>query len=99
MLDNFWFAKRQGSDGTTVNSLAGGANLGQLEDLLYFKQKLYRALKVPVERLNPDAQTDAQGATILREELKFARFVIRLQQHFSAGIKDAFITKKCLLKK
>ena len=92
MLDNFWFAKRQGSEGTTVNSLAGGQNLGQLEDLLYFKQKLYRALKVPVERLSPEAQTDAQGATILREELKFARFIIRLQQHFAAGIKNAFVT-------
>lgn len=92
MLDNFWFAKRAGSEGTNVTSLAGGANLGQLEDLLYFKQKLYRALKVPVERLNPESQADPQGATILREELKFARFIIRLQQHFSAGIKDAFIT-------
>ena len=92
MLDNFWFAKRAGSEGTDVRSLAGGANLGQLEDLLYFKQKLYRALKVPVERLNPEAQTDAQGATILREELKFARFIIRLQQHFGAGIKAAFVT-------
>ena len=92
MLDNFWFAKRAGSEGTSVTSLAGGQNLGQLDDLLYFKQKLYRALKVPVERLNPEAQADAQGATILREELKFARFIIRLQQHFAAGIKAAFIT-------
>ena len=92
MLDNFWFAKRAGSEGTNVTSLAGGANLGQLEDLLYFKQKLYRALKVPVERLNPEAQADAQGATILREELKFARFIIRLQKHFSAGMKSAFVT-------
>lgn len=92
MLDNFWFAKRTGGEGTNVTSLAGGQNLGQLDDLLYFKQKLYRALKVPVERLNPEAQTDAQGATILREELKFARFIIRLQDHFSAGIKHAFIT-------
>lgn len=92
MLDNFWFAKRQGSEGTSVTSLAGGQNLGQLDDLMYFKQKLYRALKVPVERLNSEAQADAQGATILREELKFARFIIRLQQHFSAGIKTAFFT-------
>jgi hypothetical protein len=41
MLDNFWFAKRAGSEGTDVRSLAGGQNLGQLEDLLYFRQKLY----------------------------------------------------------
>jgi hypothetical protein len=92
MLDSFWFAKRQGSEGTQVTSLPGGQNLGELEDLKYFKTKLYRALKVPVQRLDPEAQADVQGATILREELKFARFIIRLQQNFAAGLKDAFIT-------
>jgi hypothetical protein len=92
MLDSFWFAKRQGSEGTNVTSLAGGANLGQLDDLLYFRQKLYRALKVPVARLDPEAQADAQGSTILREELKFARFIIRLQQRVAEGIKMAYIT-------
>lgn len=90
MLDSFWFAKRAGSDGTNVTQLAGGANLGELSDLLYFRQKLYRSLKVPVTRLDPESQSDTSGSTILREELKFAKFVIRLQQHFAAGIKDAF---------
>ena len=92
MLDAFWFAKRQGSSGTEVTTLPGGANLGELEDLKYFQQKLYRALKVPVERLNPEAQGDAQGATLLREELKFARFIIRLQSGFAQGLKRAFIS-------
>jgi hypothetical protein len=92
MLDSFWFAKRQGSTGTEVVSLPGGQNLGQLDDLKYFKQKLYRALKVPVARLDPEAQADAQGSTILREELKFARFIIRLQTQVSGGLRDAFVT-------
>ena len=92
MLDAFWFAKRAGSEGTSVTSLQGGANLGELEDLRYFQQKLYKALKVPVERLNPEAQSDAGGATLMREELKFARFIIRLQQGFAAGLKAAFIS-------
>ena len=92
MLDSFWFAKRQGSEGTSVTSLAGGQNLGQLDDLLYFRQKLYRALKVPVARLDPEAQADAQGSTILREELKFARFIIRLQSRVAEGMKQAFMT-------
>jgi len=93
MLDSFWFAKRQGSDGTDVRVLEGGKNLGELDDLKYFQQKLYRALKVPIERLNPEAQADSgQGATILREELKFARFIIRLQEQFAKGLKEAFVT-------
>ena len=92
MLDSFWFAKRQGSEGTSVTQLAGGANLGELSDLMYFKEKLYRSLKVPVSRLNPESQADAQGNVILREELKFAKFVIRLQQAMASGLKDAFVS-------
>jgi hypothetical protein len=92
MLDNFWFAKRAGSTGTEVISLPGGQNLGELSDLLYFKQKLYRALKVPSGRLDPQSTNDIQGSSILREELKFAKFVIKLQMGFASGLKDAFVT-------
>lgn len=91
MLDSFWFAKRQGSEGTTVTQLAGGANLGELADLMYFVQKLYKALKVPVTRLNPE-DSFKDGMEILREELKFARFIIRQQQRFSEGLKNGFVT-------
>jgi len=91
MLDSFWFAKRQGSEGSSVTSLPGGANLGELTDLMYFVQKLYKALKVPANRLNSESRFE-DSAQILREELKFARFLIRLQQKFSAGIKNTFIT-------
>ena len=90
MLDAFWFPKRQGQ-GTEVISLAGGANLGELSDLEYFIKKLYKSLKVPVTRLNPEDSTN-DSATILREELKFANFIIRLQRQFSAGLRSGFIT-------
>jgi hypothetical protein len=91
MLDAFWFAKRQGSEGTSVQQLAGAGNLGELQDLMYFIKKLYRSLKVPSSRIDPeDAVID--GAQILREELKFAKVVIRMQQHFAAGLKKGFIT-------
>ena len=92
MLDSFWFPKRQGSDGTQVNQLAGGQNLGQLEDLLYFVRKLYKSLKVPVNRIDPESQYNATDATMLREELKFANFIVRLQETFAQGLKNAFVT-------
>ena len=92
MLDSFWFAKRAGSEGTTVTQLPGGANLGELADLMYFVNKLYKALKVPLNRLNPDSGFGVDGNEILREELKFARFIIRLQQHFAGGLKNGFLT-------
>ena len=91
MLDSFWFAKRAGSEGTDVKSLEGGANLGELDDLLYFMKKLYKALKVPTNRLNPESQLE-DPSMVLREELKFARFIIRLQQNFALGLQSAFTT-------
>jgi len=97
MLDAFWFAKRQGSEGTSVDQLAGGQNLGELADLMYFIKKLYRALKVPTARLDPEDQASADGSTILREELKFARFIMRQQQRFAAGLKKGFITHLTLM--
>ena len=97
MLDAFWFAKRQGSEGTSVSQLAGGQNLGELSDLMYFIKNLYRALKVPSTRLDPNDQASSDGSTILREELKFARFVMRQQQRFAAGLKKGFITHLTLM--
>jgi len=91
MLDAFWFAKRQGSEGTSVTQLPGGANLGELTDLMYFIKKLYRALKVPSTRIDPEDRT-VDSSTTLRDELKFAKFIIRQQQKFAAGIKKGFIT-------
>jgi hypothetical protein len=91
MLDNFWFAKRAGSEGTDVKNLDTSINLGELPDLMYFLKKLYKSLKVPVSRLNSD-DTFKDDMNILREELKFARFIIRMQQHFAEGLKNGFIT-------
>ena len=84
-------SKRAGSEGTDVRTLAVGQNLGELEDLMYFMKKLYKSLKVPVTRLNPE-QSFQDGTDILREELKFARFIIRMQMQFAAGLKNGFIT-------
>lgn len=97
MLDSFWFAKRTGQDGTEVTQLAGGQNLGELTDLMYFLKKLYRSLKVPASRLNPE-DTYKDGTEILREELKFSKFIIRLQQRFAEGLKNGFITNLKLKK-
>lgn len=91
MLDSFWFAKRAGNTGTEVTQLAGGANLGELTDLMYFVKKLYKALKVPSNRLEPEASY-SDSTEILREELKFAKFIMRQHQRFAEGLKNTFIT-------
>ena len=92
MLDSFWFAKRAGNNGTEVTQLAGGQNLGELTDLMYFVKKLYKALKVPSNRLEAEASY-SDGTEILREELKFAKFIMRQHQRFAEGIKNTFVTQ------
>lgn len=90
-LDSYWFAKRQGQEATTVEEIGGAANLGELSDLMYFIKKLYRSLKVPSSRLDPE-DSFRDGTDILREELKFANMVRRQQQKFAEGIKKGFIS-------
>ena len=91
MLDSFWFAKRQGSEGTQVDSMQHGPSLTDLDDLLYFVKKLYKSLKVPTGRLDPES-TYSSDTSVLREELKFAKFIMRLQQKFAEGLKNTFVT-------
>lgn len=91
MLDAYWFPKRAGSEGTTVNKLKGDQNLGDLPDLDYFVNLLYHSLHVPSNRLNPQSRF-SDGTDIIREELSFAKFIMRIQQHFSETVKDNFIT-------
>lgn len=91
MLDSYWFAKRTGEQGSDVELMQGGQNLGELKDLMYFVNKLYKSLKVPLTRLNPE-EGYKDGAEILREELRFAKFIVRLQGQFAEGMKNAFVT-------
>lgn len=91
MLDSYWFAKRSGEQGSDVELMQGGQNLGELKDLMYFVNKLYKSLKVPLTRLNPE-EGYKDGAEILREELRFAKFIVRLQSQFAEGLKNAFVT-------
>jgi hypothetical protein len=90
MLDSYWFTKRKGNQGTDVKTLPAGQNLGQLDDLHYFQRKLYKSLKVPTNRLNSE-DTFKDGAEITREELRFARFIMRLQRQFALGIRECFM--------
>jgi hypothetical protein len=67
------------------------SNLGQLDDLYYFAKELYRSLKVPTNRVDPESRFN-DGTEILREELKFAKFIIRLQKAVATSLKSMYIT-------
>jgi len=84
MLEDFWLPRREGGRGTEITTLPGGQNLGELTDVEYFQKKLYRALGVPESRLNSnDGFNLGRSSDILRDELKFSKFVGRMRKRFS----------------
>jgi hypothetical protein len=99
MLEDIWLPRRDGSTGTQIDTLRGGENLGKMEDVEYFQQKLYSSLSVPISRLIPQ-QGFSLGRTneITRDELKFAKFVQRLRSKFSS-LFDDLLRVQLVLKK
>ena len=84
MLEDFWLPRREGGRGTEITTLPGGQNLGELTDVEYFQKKLYRALGVPESRLSSgDGFNLGRSSDILRDELKFSKFVGRMRKRFS----------------
>ena len=84
MLEDFWLPRRDGSRGTEITTLPGGQNLGEIEDIVYFQNLLYRSLNVPSTRLNPETTFTLGRATeITRDEVKFSKFIGRLRNKFS----------------
>lgn len=97
LLEDFWLPRREGGRGTEISTLPGGDNLGQIDDIVYFQKKLYRALNVPINRLEQEAQFSLGRSTeISRDELKFQKFIDRLRTKFSALFMDILKTQLML---
>ena len=92
MLEDFWLPRREGGKGTEITTLPAGQNLGELEDVKYFQKKLLQSLNVPYSRLESQEGGLAglgRSQEVTRDELKFAKFVIRLRNKFSQVFDDA----------
>jgi len=98
MLEDFWLPRREGGRGTEITTLPGGQNLGELADIEYFQKKLYRALAVPESRIAGSGDGFNLGRTseILRDELKFSKFVGRLRKRFGNLFNDILRTQLIL---
>jgi len=97
MLEDFWLPRREGGRGTEITTLPGGQNLGEITDIKYFQDKLYRALNVPVSRIGGDGGFNlGRSSEILRDEVKFSKFVGRLRKRFSAMFSDMLKTQLIL---
>ena len=97
MMEDFWLPRREGGRGTEITTLPGGQNLGELSDIEYFQKKLYRALSVPESRIATDGGFNlGRSSEILRDELKFAKFVGRLRKRFANMFNDMLRTQLIL---
>ena len=97
MMEDFWLPRREGGRGTEITTLPGGQNLGELSDIEYFQKKLYRSLNVPESRIASDGGFNlGRSSEILRDELKFAKFVGRLRKRFAQMFNDMLKTQLIL---
>jgi hypothetical protein len=97
MMEDFWLPRREGGRGTEITTLPGGQNLGEITDINYFQQKLYRSLNVPPSRLDSQGGFNlGRSSEILRDELKFTKFVGRLRKRFSNLFSDLLRTQLIL---
>ncbi len=98
MMEDYWMPRRGGTRGTEITTLESGQNLQNMEDVQYFKEKLYRSLNVPILRLQADNSfTYSKDSAIIREELKFARFIDKQRKKFSMFLYD-ILRKQLILK-
>ena len=99
MLEDFWLPRREGGKGTEITTLPAGQNLGELADVVYFRQKLLNSLNVPISRLEPQqGGMIGVGKTteVTRDEVKFTQFIDRLRNKFSQIFDKALGTQLVL---
>ena len=98
MLEDFWMPRRGEGKSTEITTLPAGQNLGQMEDVLYFEKKLYKALNVPVSRLDQATGFSlGRSNEITRDELKFDKFIDKLRARFSI-LFDELMARQLALK-
>ena len=97
MMEDFWLPRREGGRGTEITTLPGGQNLGEITDINYFQKKLYRSLNVPETRLQGEGGFSmGRSSEILRDEIKFSKFVGRMRKRFSSMFNDMLKTQLLL---
>lgn len=97
MMEDFWLPRREGN-GTQIDTLPGGTNLGEMDDVEYFKKKLYEALNVPVSRMETDNGFGiGRPSEITRDEIKFSKFITRVRSRFSM-LFDDILEKQLILR-
>ena len=94
--EDYFFPQTAEGRGSSVDTLAGGSNLGEIDDLKYFNNKMARGLRVPSSYLptGPDdsdrAMNDGRVGTALIQEFRFNQYCERLQNLIVQKLDDEF---------
>jgi hypothetical protein len=87
--EDYWIPVPAGGEATKIDTLPGATNLGDIEDLSYFKTKMYAGLRVPKAYLAQEE--DINRATLSQQDVRFARLVTRFQESLSEGLEKLAI--------
>jgi len=94
--EDYFFPKTADGKGSDVTMLEGGKNIGEIDDLKYFTNKLFRGLRIPSSYLPTgadDSQTafnDGRVGTAYIQELRFNKYCERLQSLITAVFDEEF---------
>ena len=96
MNEDYFFPVTEGGRGSSVEVLPGGQNLGEIDDLKYFNNRLARGLRVPSSYLptGPDDNTtpmnDGRVGTAMIQEFRFNQYCERLQNYICHTLDEEF---------
>ena len=94
MLEDYFFSQPETGQGSSIETLSAGDNLGEITDLEYFLKKLYRALQIPESRRLDNTATYNAGQLndVTHQELKFAKLTNRIARKVSDALFDVYKT-------
>lgn len=93
-MDEDYFVPIRNGKGTKIDTLPGATNLGEIEDVRYFRDKLLAALKVPKDYIVEKDKSPERKANLSQLDVKFARVIGRVQQNIEVGLEN--VAKKHL---
>jgi hypothetical protein len=100
MMEDYWLPRRDSGKGTEIQNLEGQDSTSVLEEVNYYRQRLYRALNVPYSRFSeqPSSFAFGKGIEIQRDEYRFKKYQDRLRQNFMRMWDDLLKTQLILKK-
>ena len=88
--EDYWLPRREGGKATEIQTLPAAQSLGELDDVVYFRNKLYQSMNVPRQRLQSDNLASiGNNNEITREEVAFSKFIQKLRNRFNVLFKEA----------